>query len=802
MRRLSCIFSALLAAILLLTCCEGIDPDARAADGTFIKLRVWCNEEDETKAGASGTFAGDDAYNENLISAVDFFFFPGTAPTGPAAYHIRKESHQKGYDVFLIDEVNSEIINNRIFPSSPVDIRSATVFAIANYPGTLVDDESNLSAFTLEYLSSLKVETDFAAVDKQADFMMSGSAVLDLRGRNQIMAASGSIQLSRYAGKLTVAVKVEERVTLSDNQVWYPMLEQMEVYLVNGVKTVCLSGQDPEPEYFSYSDRRCRFARLSSDGTSVEPTVGKTGDYYNTTPMYMYPQEWTYGATSGYEREPYLKLVVPWRRGAENGFTGVQKQFYYKIVIPDDIRGEEYFRRFVRNTWYHLDIEVGILGAETDEAAIPISPCSCFVVYWQDKEVVIKQAEIGNARYLAVENDNYVLHNVADLSIRYVSSHAAVIKEGSLRVTRPYYGESGAGTNTLGGTVRKAGAGDIYDEGTFYLDYSLAQRQALGGGDDWLTNTGVSIEFHHELNNDYTSATFDYSPYTVSFTIVHEDRPDDERYTKDIVLTQRPAVFIEGKRNSDNTMSYYSGSYHSEHWGYVFVDGEQIVRTGSKSVLDDDIVVWKNQGFDYGSDKEEYHWRVIFFTGGSRDIFKINATVLPQGTDLVIGDPRSPDIDNLDKAFHSFEAVDGTTRSLTYYYPTENSARTKNMMAPSYRIASKHGGVEFSGITLERARYRCATYQEDGYPAGRWRLPTAGEISFMAKLSSNRAFTFLFTTGSNYWSANGAITVGENGVVTESTTTAALARCVYDTWYWGDEQLEQRDKPVWGDLPR
>ena len=118
---------------------------------------------------------------------------------------------------------------------------------------------------------------------------------------------------------------------------------------------------------------------------------------------------------------------------------------------------------------------------------------------------------------------------------------------------------------------------------------------------------------------------------------------------------------------------------------------------------------------------------------------------------------------------------------------------------------------------MEQALYRCATYQEDGFPAGRWRLPTKGEIKFIAMLSANKAFTFLFSLNGEYWSANGAIRVS-SGKVEDSASTKALPRCVYDSWYWDDidtkrqkEQknrtfdeflLEQRRYFVWGDEPR
>jgi len=157
-------------------------------------------------------------------------------------------------------------------------------------------------------------------------------------------------------------------------------------------------------------------------------------------------------------------------------------------------------------------------------------------------------------------------------------------------------------------------------------------------------------------------------------------------------------------------------------------------------------------------------------------------------------------------------------RHLAFYYPTEASERTRNMLAPSYRVCSKFGGTEFDPApTLQYARYRCAAYQEDGFPAGRWRVPTQAEVSFIAQLSANGTFEVLFNDGSTYWSANGAVKVTASGV-TPSSATTALLRCVYDTWYWGEDQSEYdawrirygdyregqylHDKFVWGDRPR
>ena len=250
----------------------------------------------------------------------------------------------------------------------------------------------------------------------------------------------------------------------------------------------------------------------------------------------------------------------------------------------------------------------------------------------------------------------------------------------------------------------------------------------------------------------------------------------------------------------------------------------------------------------------------MWYTGGSKDIFDIHVTVLPASSTFVIGDPRENRVNILDDegkypGLYKF-TIDGKTeqekqddqrilesirplssemnpygtyhpdrtrigfnkakalygdepyRSLRWYYPTENSSRTENMVAPSYRISSKFSGIEFGNLDKKYAEYRCAAFQEDGFPAGRWRLPTKAEINFIGMLSAKGLFEFLFNNNGVYWSANGAVKVSGSSVDLTNSDTALL-RCVYDSWYWdkidgleGDPRQPQRDVFVWGDKER
>lgn len=790
MRRLSYMLGAL---SLLLACGkEGVQ------ETPGIELTVFCNEPVQSKAGADGVQAGEDYYNENLISWVDIFFYPGGDTDSPATFHIYRESGKRYSDILRLN-IETDIINRYIFPSEG-DIRQATVFVVANY-ASLVPDEDDLSHTSLTELSEILVSTDFSQspTHRQTCFVMSGSTTLTLRGRNQMVAATGVVELARNACKLTVGLNLSDKVTLG-NEVWTPMPEDMRIYLVNGVKNVKLSGERAdEPAYFSYVDNALEFGSWNNSTQTVDYFFDKVGDYLQTYPTYMYPQKWVYGSDLEGEREPYLKLVLSWKReaDAELGIAATQKQFYYKIVMPDDRRGEGFRQQFIRNNWYHINLNVSILGAETDEAAVPMESLSCFVAYWQDKDMVIKQAEIGTARYLSVEKELYELHNVSEaVTIPYTSSHPAVIKAGSVRVTKPYYAQEVSnktvGQTDFGGTIRLAGADDFYPEGTYYLEFDETQRKTINdSGLDWLAGDELEgqVIFQHSLHNDFNAtdlSLYDYTPYTIEFTLVHADLEQQEntRYRKTVRIIQYPAIYMVDKLNSDVISDKNSG--RGDHYGYVYVNGGQLLayRSGTPST-------------DW--------WKEVWYNSGNRNLYQINTTVLPASSEFTIGDPRTDEVDNLDFAFAEAPSLDAESpRALKYYYPTEESERTRNMISPSYRISSKHGGVEHGGISYEDAKKRCAAFQEDGYPAGRWRIPTYGEVAYMARLSAKKAFPDLISvSASGYWTANGRIELKSSGSVDfVSSKSTALVRCVYDTWYWGDGQQAQRDQFVWGDEER
>ena len=852
----------MLLPLLLAAGCTTESWPERPESGLVLTVR--CEDPELSKATTPAD--GETRFNENLIESVDFFFFPGSTPstTTDAVYHERIEleddpvTHTGGNWEATFTLVLKRGDAERIFTSA--NSNRATVYAIVNYRGDLTTGGTSLAE-----LATTAVVTDFAATETnymQHSFLMDGKTVITYN-ESATISASGTIEATRFAAKLTTAVSVASEVTIKHtnptddpNEVWTPVLHTLRVYLVDGAKNVTIgttsSSDNTSPAFFSYSAEEHRRPFVRDNGTEylAHTTVGSGSSattYYNTYPMYSYPFQWSYDQLDYNQTlpsRPYLKLEMDWRRTEENGYSYDRRKYYYKVILP--------VTSLERNNWYHFNIDVSFLGSETDEGQALLNPTTYYILDWQNKSVPIdKYAVISKARYLSVDTKPKTLNNLTSLNIPFLSSHDVIVDTNNVTARRPYYGEITDESAVVDhyNTEYHAWVRKDTATGTYYLEYNGQDQDPNGDmayePKRWLTPKATSIEFNHALQNIYTQSGFDYSPYTIEFDIVHDDLtpgvyPYDE-YLKHITIIQYPGIYIESCPNSDseiratsdnNGTPYYPNAsdkpWLNYPWGYVYIDGGRFIRTGNNNT---------DPYYKLSTDhnKKEYQWRTVWYTGGGRDIFRINVTVLPSTSDFVIGDPRIDSYDTTvpvlgysfekdDNAtgdavlenrtghaysnFHYAPVVDGDVnkpmaltgdpRPLKYYRPTDDSERTRNMLAPGYRISTKLGGTEFGNLTREQAMWRCAGYQEDGFPGGRWRIPTMSEIKFIAQLSAKGVFESMFK--GVYWSANGAVNVNKDaGTVTTSTNTTALLRCVYDAWYWGDEQWNPRNQFVWGD---
>ena len=783
---------------------EDLTPDT----GEGVVLRFF-SDESMVVTKATTQKEGVDALNENVLSSVEYFIYSNAQKNGNAVLHGYLENVRQNAPVSI--PMTIETVNSVLCPNGATNF---WVYAIANRSRIVAaGDPENLSGTDIATISALTKDMEFDGGNvktPQTNFLMSTDGPFEVTNvkRRSTIVATANIGLKRVAAKITIAVrvvpqvKIKNTVTISGvtdtrTEIWKPRMNEMYIYLVNGAKTGQVSGEPVDgSDLFQY--QQIEFDENGGESHSydtytkrVDPETGEeildanglvqydktteTGIFYpSKSPFYTYPEKWMYGS----EEEPYLKLAIPWDREAgvsDNGlnFGTTSKIYYYRVYCPAtpiDISNAQ----FLRNNWYKVILNVGILGSETDGGAMVING-NYYVVDWQERETggggsgtgindSDKEAEIKGARYLFLNEQNFIMYNLEDLMIPYVTSDPCIIENFSAKK----YDFSGTTKKEVNTTSQAA----------WNMDVSLVT-----------TATGAHIKFNHPLNNDTSTDDYDVSPYIITFTIRHKDDPS---YAKEVRIEQRPAIVIDSQLNSDGNADNYRG--------YVFIN---------------------NASSNANTTPAWYRNSTLSGQNSNPNMYLISTSVLSD-SDMLIGDPRTntpyKDTDLVSGwSSASTRYIDGTTgHRLTNYYPAETNEAFKDIIAPVFRVASSYG--KSTSMTFSDALRRCASYQEDGYPAGRWRLPTMAEVLYITTLSQKGMIPELFTfdktvaQDKSYWCASGKID-GVYGVPTYFSGTTddnRWVRCVYDEWYWSDMKINGNTDAsrvnistfTWGDIER
>ena len=698
--------SIALSALLAAASCQREEPftGTPELEGGGVQLTfAVCGQ--ETKA----TMDGDDDYNENTLTTIDYFLYP-EGQTDSDAY-LKGRVSMSGRTTFNVLVNTSQL--NALFAGAASGSH-CDVYAIANYPGPASDFDTASDTLTLR---NLAVQNVFKNATVQTDFVMSGHSQATIINKNKTKAAEGTVTLNRAASKVTFECRLVDHVDITNNIYsdgvvvgttttrWQPIFSGIGAYLCNA-NAYGKVGGDPvpvtDPAIYRYAQRTM--------------TDSDADDWYSTDPFYTYPMTWN----DGDENEPFIKLVVPWAYLNAQGQPAGQKQFYYKVPCPG--------LRLDANTWYHIKLDVAILGGDDFEAMLEITG-QYYVVPWNTKTVVEADAEIKDARYISVPAHEYNMYNTSELNVLITSSN-----ESELNLKSVYYYDFVNKSNT---------------------DYTSTARS-----NNWITYDDDSRTFtiNHTLNNDITSSSFDSSPYIFTFEIRHSGTSDDHKYTTgDIVVTQYPAMYIDELQSNK----------------YVFVN----TYSNGETAQDDS---WNSLGsianrseINDSGDNTNSH------------MYRIHVTSVA-GMDYVIGDTR----------MWSSSSVSTLTNLGSDYQAT--AAINEDMIAPVFMVASSAGKT--GSLSYQFAETRCAAYQESGYPAGRWRLPTKAEIMFLIQLSEKSKIPKLFTPDSalnngGYWCSSGVVYPLTDGTVHYLDFDEAKGyhnntnwpRCIYDSWYWGDD---------------
>lgn len=793
-RRISSYISVLLTAALTLVSCE---KEAALDSADSQTLTICLSPADMELTRAESEYGSED-YNENAINNFRLYFYTEDSETATAAYIYPDDNSLAS----LTNGSAAEYTTNRLtkdpstgkvtlkialdktvgrtlFPSGTAS--KCYVYAVANtgslvtLPSTVGDD-----ATSKQNLKALGVTASFGPDDAiksdpyaapQTDFVMDGSAELTIDSNQN---ATGTVELSRAAAKITFYITQITNVFEKDASgnvtgIWTADVDNMRVAYKNtvnyghiGSETASAERDGQTSSYTSSQGRlltyesknkavvKSKNVHINSTSTELADSLVTLTDCTHSLPFYSYYDKWT---SSGDAAAPYLLVQIPWKYTKQDGSGTRYFTCYYAVPFNSVTCTVE------RNTWYKVSLSVSILGSGDPENPTDITP-SYMVLPWGSTPVQTN-ANLKRYKYLLVDQNSYVMDNVNTLEIPFYSSNEVEIVDA-----------------TMTKTILKPSSGYQPYEQKVPSGYTITPDNSKLPGKSTVT-------FTHTLENDY-SKDYDVTAYTITFTVQHKG---DTNYQEKITITQYPALYVVASLNSDcNTSHIDSGTNggggrsswsNYSHYGYLFVNGS---RNTTSNVGWNGVSNLRNAG-----NTDPY-------------MYVVTVSSLPVGTDYIIGDPRKESVDNLSYSFASGNWLYGSSHRLTYYYPTDtDGTRVNNMIAPSFRIASSYGVT--STMSYIDAQKRCAAYQEDGYPAGRWRVPTRAEIMYMVMLAKDGKIPVLLSDSGWYWGSDQKAYCPGN--FDNPRTTASNIRCVYDEWYWTDKLSDSKKNTFyWGDKER
>ena len=769
----SIIITAAFAALLSIASCERELSSQLQADGEGIRVTLTCGDV-STKTTQPGVG------NENLIHTVDVFLFSNT------------EDEYRHHWRF-----SPEIESNFTCYIQAAVIADGTykVYAIVNYPGPETDFVISSTNATLDQLQALALSESTSrtftassaagitpAPNEDLTLVMTGIAedITVHAVSGQTLVGNAEVNLSRVPAKVTMDFYLKDEVVNTKNNVtetWTPLTEgnNIRVYLCNGASEALVGGEKTDAAVFDYAP--------NLDNTAIS---GKA-DYssaFSSTAFYTYPETWTYGASD----EPYLKLIVPWKlvRSTSGIVQESQKEFYYKVMLPTNA--------FASNNWYHLSLDVTQLGGNADDDAVNV-PCGYQVVDWRTGSEISSTMSPG-----------YYL----DVSV-------------SAPDNIEFYG------NTVDIPIFASGGVSIKSARKEWKNYTTSTTEYEDDTPDVsVAASGDYISITNNLDTDFNGTSYDISPYT--YTIVLQLEGAGAAFDQTLVATQYPPLYVR-QVQSDGMAYVYGYNFANQHYNNSSTTSFKFFDNQGPNPANNSSLSNSNMNHYIGTLTKPDNVTGSG-TNNSRYILEVQATILDfeitiegEVYTVVIGDPRSSTAVNFDGDFNTTRNSGPGLSSATYYPTDENS---QYMISPRFRVASSYGKT--GPLTYEGAKRRCAAYQENGYPAGRWRLPTAAEIEFLIKLSNDGKIISLFQPdlNSGYWAGGqfarfGDGTDSDNIIRDMSSYTAQLgtidqpdgstisgtnvmyqfdpdgsgpvgtknngvwARCVYDTWYWGSQ---------------
>lgn len=702
-----------------------------------------------SKAGESNLTDG-----EKRVGKIDYFIFKTAdyeAGNVAASYHGVITNTTSADSLAGTYTVTLENMRSDILGTG---VSEGKVIAIANYTFDAAAKPTKAELDAMEAGNTFAIGTP----DEKGNLYYHPKADKDqlfiMRGDADIAMVAGSgvsatVEMKRLASKITVKLVFPENGVPVGDITWKADLGEVSEarVYITNASAKTDLAGTPKANYIEYV-----YDYLKDYGEGEVPVY------------YTYPVS---TPTDDHNRM-FIKVVVPWFGYNADGAIVDQMESYYKIFIPDADTQSANTADVISNLWYDITANINTIGPGTET----LIQASYIVKDWNNLGEISSNVASGN--YLSLDVARETLDAYATLT------QIAFAASGPVTAYVNYiYQYNYTGTET--------GYDYFMQNNAVTADDDLMEKKEIPDAEtiqNWVRvesrNGQNYLVIDHAMQNDISNInSFDAAPYVFNVTLRLEDAPN-RSYDKTITVTQYPAMYITSEQSTAYTTQY----------GYVFVNSTS---NGSANIS--------------SSGNSNTH------------MFIVTSTILSDdelASGKMLGDPRLKTIQNYynnnDQNWSiQANALDGTYRRLSYYYPTDPSSSAANIISPKFRVASSYGAT--GDHDRESAWERCAGYQEDGYPAGRWRIPTTAEIEYITKLSTNGFLDYLFgwkpgttqyNNGNNayYFTASGIVNVRNDlKRVTEVTNvTGVRVRCVYDDWYWTDKGEQNAFR--WGDKPR
>ena len=795
-----------------------------------------------TKAPSSEkTIRGEDALNENKIVTVDCFIYPENATETTQAVisavgvFAQKVDMSAEFPDSTVYQVRVPYTNTQAEALGAENITASTkckAFVIANASLTYGNTD-------LETLKTLTVERNFTQNTIQDRFVMLSTGFSEIKGVQQAgkWILSGVIPVKRLAAKIKAYVKIMPwEDALDDDGVfcrWRPKPTPdpannnpgLRISLTSSMRKAYVKYDTQKNNWISLNESSdiAKYGKRDMVELSAGDLIPGMEDYiYTADPFYSYPMHWSDfdGYASNFLIEiPWEPTVLEAHTDPSTGETtytetsqkGAIKMRTYQVSANAD--GTE----FAPNMFYRVFIEINNLNGLEKEEEVILRECSYIVTDWLIEGASasgsgLVEGQFTAYNYLVVEPTQIQLDNITEYEFDYLSSSTV-----HAEITSISYDVYGSGTVVHRNWSVNASTYNLPRE-TINNQYVTIDPNEFRVSVDQANN---KIVFEHDLTDVYSERNITLRVWndTHEETLTIRQIPaislkTDPSKAGNVYVNgyfgrvQYPAEYTGTKWStllnnyyrcntgwSRNNSRSYSGPSTTNNYGTISNAGSSMSEGISDNFYVTEIVI---SGFN--STNHQYRYRTDTNSGNNYTYRSYR-----------IGDPRTL----ATEVYNSWSLNDylywntTTNREATAAWDssdleaikiTSQSDADQNIISPKFIVSSAlNANLGISDMTM--ATKRAATYQEAGYPAGRWRLPTEAELSYIIERQLDKSIPGLFANNSYYWVGSGRLayvntnggvsfwTYGSNPSYTLSNAQKSL-RFVYDTWYWGDEPVD------------